>query len=158
MSEESATNSCNHNTLPKTRNSPSVQEEPEPPGRVVTDAVHERFRQKYVFCDVCRTKIIGNELSIHNHFNALHPSDEHCVYCKGKVHRYYDICKDNEKPKEFIFHKCSKYSGCVPDWGRCTSLVFTGADEQRKHLSSRGVEIFSENGNSNIQHRCHQNL
>ena len=107
MSEESAKSSCNHNDLPRIRESSSFQEESEPSGRVVTDAVHERLRQKYVFCDVCSINIIGNELSIHNHFNSSHPSNEKCVYCKGKVHRYYDISKDNnEKPKEFIFHKC----------------------------------------------------
>ncbi|XP_033208846.1 uncharacterized protein LOC117167779 isoform X2 [Belonocnema kinseyi] len=39
----------------------------------------------------------------------------------------------------------SKYSGCVPGWRFCASLESAGADEQRKHPSLRGVEIFSEN-------------
>ena len=104
MSIENNASSCNHNSIPRTRESPDAQEDH---GRVVTDAVHERFREKYVFCKMCETKFVGNEISINNHFNASHPSDELCVYCKGKVYRYYDIAKDDtERDKEFIYHKC----------------------------------------------------
>ena len=75
-------------------------------GRAVTDAVHERFRQSYVYCDHCKEKFIGNGVSIHRHFNKSHPADVHCIYCPGKVFHYYKVKNDNNKAEKFYYHRC----------------------------------------------------
>jgi len=77
-------------------------------GRVVTDSVHERFRQMRVHCDDCNRDISGNWTAIRKHFDDLHPSDRHCCYCKGKVFTYRTIMTiDNrESSDSFVYHKC----------------------------------------------------
>lgn len=78
-------------------------------GSVVTDAVHERFKEIHVFCDNCQIKVVGNEVEIQKHFNASHPSDELCLYCNKKVYRYHKInSQENTKEREIIFHKCQE--------------------------------------------------
>lgn len=81
--------------------------EPESEGRAVTDAVHERFRHIYVYCEACRQKFIGNGFSIHKHFTKSHPSNDLCYYCPGKVFQYYRVGTDgNNKAKLFYYHTC----------------------------------------------------
>ncbi|XP_051169387.1 uncharacterized protein LOC127286824 [Leptopilina boulardi] len=76
---------------------------------VVTDAVHERFKEIHVFCNDCKIKVIGNDIEIKKHFNALHPSDELCVYCNKKVYRYYSLnSQENTKERGFVFHECNE--------------------------------------------------
>ncbi|KZC13312.1 hypothetical protein WN55_05619 [Dufourea novaeangliae] len=79
-------------------------------GRVVTDAVHGRFRPIQVHCDICNLDIVGNHSEIRKHFNSSHPSKESCYYCKGKVFAYVQIPLDgsNEEPKTVVYHKCSE--------------------------------------------------
>lgn len=76
--------------------------------RVVTDSVHERFRQTHVRCDDCKQDILGNEVAIRKHFNDSHPSDRHCCYCKGKVFMYRQIMTvdGRESPASIVYHKC----------------------------------------------------
>ena len=78
-------------------------------GRVVTDAVHERFRQIYVYCEMCKIKFIGNGVSIHKHFDKSHPSDKLCSYCPGKVFHYYKVSDDNNKSEQFVYHSCKDW-------------------------------------------------
>lgn len=75
---------------------------------VVTDSVHERFRQIHVHCDDCNNDILGNEAAIKKHFNNLHPSNRHCRYCKGKVFVYRKITTmdNDEKSQNYVYHKC----------------------------------------------------
>lgn len=79
----------------------------DPKDRVVTDAVHERFTNIYVFCEMCRETIIGDHSHISQHFNKSHYSDSSCLYCKGKVFRYSQMSTDQDIPsKEFFYHNC----------------------------------------------------
>lgn len=101
------------NNTPNNENE-NYQEE----GRVVIDAVHERFRrreiimnnfcQMYIRCDDCDSKITWNDVAIRNHFNNLHPSNKHCRYCKGKVFVYKKIIiiGSNQTSDEIVYHKC----------------------------------------------------
>lgn len=75
---------------------------------VVTDSVHERFRQIHVRCDDCNSDIVGNEAAIKKHFNNLHPSNRNCRYCKGKVfvYRKITITDNSEKSQNYVYHKC----------------------------------------------------
>jgi hypothetical protein len=73
-------------------------------GRAVTDAVHERFRLNFIYCDNCQVKIIGNGISIHKHFNTSHPSILNCIYCPGKVFHYFK--DDVNKSNKFYYHRC----------------------------------------------------
>jgi len=75
---------------------------------VVTDSVHERFRQIHVRCTDCNVDIIGNEISIRKHFNHSHPSNKYCRYCQGKVFTYNMIktVDGNEISENFVYHKC----------------------------------------------------
>ncbi|XP_016838613.1 uncharacterized protein LOC107980745 [Nasonia vitripennis] len=75
-------------------------------GRAVTDAVHERFRQSYVYCENCKEKFIGNGVSIHKHFNKSHPADVQCIYCSGKVFHYYKVKNGNNKAEQVYYHWC----------------------------------------------------
>lgn len=76
-------------------------------GQAVTDAVHERFSNDYIFCENCKQKIIGDDVAISQHFNKSHTSDSSCIYCRGKVFRYHQISKSDDVPsKEYIYHKC----------------------------------------------------
>ncbi|XP_011868727.1 PREDICTED: uncharacterized protein LOC105562472 [Vollenhovia emeryi] len=79
-------------------------------GRVVTDSVHERFRQKRVYCDGCGRDIPGNEAAIRMHFDDSHPSDRHCCYCKGRVFVYRKITAvdGGESSESFVYHKCKR--------------------------------------------------
>ncbi|XP_011698670.1 PREDICTED: uncharacterized protein LOC105456394 [Wasmannia auropunctata] len=76
--------------------------------RVVTDSVHERFRQTRVRCDECDRDIPGDGAAIRKHFDDSHPSERHCCYCKGKVFTYRKIttmdCR--ESSESFVYHKC----------------------------------------------------
>lgn len=76
--------------------------------RAVTDAVHSRFREPEVYCDICKVNISGNYVAISRHFNRSHPTEEYCCYCKGKVFSYVLVsCDDStEKPKRVVYHKC----------------------------------------------------
>lgn len=78
-------------------------------GRAVTDAVHERFRQNFVYCDDCKEKFIGNSISISNHFNKSHRSSINCSYCPGKVFYYYTVKNDDNKSEKFYYHKCKDW-------------------------------------------------
>lgn len=84
-----------------------IQEEYE--DRVVTDSVHERFRQILrVRCDDCNRDIPANGPAIRKHFDDSHPSDRHCCYCKGKVFMYRKITTTDSKEssQSFVYHKC----------------------------------------------------
>ncbi|EZA56864.1 hypothetical protein DMN91_001298 [Ooceraea biroi] len=76
--------------------------------RVVTDSVHERFRQIHVRCNDCNADIIGNEVSIRKHFNRAHPSNRYCRYCRSKVFIYTKVKTVNgdEISENFVYHKC----------------------------------------------------
>ncbi|XP_039315170.1 uncharacterized protein LOC120359848 [Solenopsis invicta] len=75
-------------------------------GRVVTDSVHERFRQTHVRCNDCNRDIPANGLAIRKHFDDSHPSDRHCFYCKGKVFMYRTITDNEEESQSYVYHKC----------------------------------------------------
>lgn len=100
---------CKMSTDPQdTPNNEDIGDQKECEDRVVTDSVHERFRQTYVHCDDCNRDVLGNEAAIRKHFNDLHPSDRHCFYCKGKVFTYRKITRANsrESSESFVYHKC----------------------------------------------------
>ncbi|XP_046827823.1 uncharacterized protein LOC124428136 [Vespa crabro] len=77
---------------------------------VVTDSVHERFREGHVYCDICKIYVVRNSKEISKHFNNNHPSTIMCHYCKNKVFKYRDlrnVDSDIKESREFIYHKCS---------------------------------------------------
>lgn len=76
----------------------------------VTDSVHERFRDDYVYCDICKIDFVRNGKEISKHFNNNHPSTMTCHYCKNKVFKYRksrNVDFDSKEFEEFIYHKCS---------------------------------------------------
>lgn len=76
---------------------------------VVTDSVHERFREIRVYCDICKIDFHGNHKEIEKHFNNRHPSTTMCRYCNDKVFKYREIRNvdfDSKEPQEYIYHKC----------------------------------------------------
>lgn len=99
-SNGSASNFENHSSESRSRNGTSDV------GRAVTDAVHERFRQNFVYCDNCKERITGNSVSIHKHFTKSHPAEEQCYYCPGKVFHYYKVKNDDDKAEKFYYHRC----------------------------------------------------
>jgi len=88
-------------------NNEDIGDQEEYEDRVVTDSVHERFRQTRVRCDDCNRDILGNGAAIRKHFDDSHPSDRHCCYCKGKVFIYRKFTTaDSRESESFVYHKC----------------------------------------------------
>ncbi|XP_077268175.1 uncharacterized protein LOC143900559 isoform X2 [Temnothorax americanus] len=101
--------SANTQDMPNNKDSGDQDYQEEREDRVVTDSVHERFRQSRVRCDDCKRDILGNEAAIRKHFDDSHPSNRHCCYCKGKVFLYRKITTANSRESSdsyVVYHKC----------------------------------------------------
>ncbi|KAG8036152.1 hypothetical protein G9C98_004732 [Cotesia typhae] len=78
-------------------------------GRMVTDSIHERFRDRTsAFCEDCKVKIVSSLSEIEKHFNKNHPSRSKCAYCHENVYYYTLKLEDNgdETSTEKVFHRC----------------------------------------------------